>query len=102
MKLALKSGSKTVTTAGTSVALVASSTWARGLRLAAPAGNAGAVYLGDSGVASTNGLALAPGDIVSFTEIFGVEDGAVNLANVYVDAATNGDKVTFAYLEPVS
>lgn len=103
MKYALKSGSKTVATAGTAVALTSSSIWARGLRLAAPAGNAGNVFLGGSTVSATTGIILAPGDHISLSDLMGAgDDAAVNLSAVYIDAATNGDKLTFAYLEPAS
>lgn len=105
MKFSLKSGAKTVTTAGTRVALSTSSVWARGLRFSAPAANAGVVYVGDVTVAAANGLSLGAGSVVSFADLFGNVEGdlpAINLADVYVDAATNGDKITFAYLEAVS
>jgi hypothetical protein len=103
MKYVLKSGSKTVTTAGTRVALSTSSIWARGLRFSAPAANAGVVYVGDSTVAASNGISLAAGSIVSLADFFGANpEAAVNLASIYVDAATNGDKLTFSYLEPAS
>lgn len=102
MKYALKSGSKTVTTAGTRVALSSSNVWARGLRVSAPAANAGNVFLGDSSVAASNGIVIAPGSQIAFSELFGLEDGSVNLGSIYVDSATNGDKLTFAYLEPAS
>lgn len=104
MKLAIKSGSKTVTTAGTRVALSSTAIWARGLKVSAPAGNAGAVFLGDVTVAAANGLSIAAGVTVDLTALFFdkiPEMPAVNLANVYVDAATNADKLTFLYFEEV-
>lgn len=105
MKYALKSGAKTVAAAGTRVALSTSSIWARGLRLSAPAANAGVVYIGDVSVAASNGISIAAGTILSFADLFANSHGelpAINLAQVYVDAATNGDKITFAYLEEAS
>jgi len=105
MKFSLKSGSKTVATAGTRVALSTSPVWARGIRISAPSANAGVIYIGDNTVAAANGISIAAGGILSFSESFINPPGdlvAINLADVYVDAATNGDKVTFAYLEPVS
>lgn len=102
MKYALKSGAKTVTTAGTRAALSTTPIWARSLRLSAPAGNTGVVYIGDVTVAAANGISIAAGSIVSFSDLFGADNTTVNLANIYVDAATSGDKVTFAYLEEVS
>jgi len=105
MKFSLKSGAKTVTTAGTRVALSTTAIWARGIRISAPAGNAGAIFIGDVTVAAANGISIAAGGILSFSEVFINPPGdlvSINLKDVYVDAATNGDKVTFAYLEPVS
>lgn len=104
MKYALKTGQKTVATAGTQLALVSSSTWARTLRLTAPASNAGLVYIGDSNVDSSTGIAIAAGDTLSFSDLLSAQNGdipLINLASVYVDAANNGDKITFAYLDVV-
>lgn len=102
MRYQIASGSKTVTTAGTRVALATSDTWVIGLQLAAPAANSGVIYLGDVTVASTNGRVIAAGGTVNFTDITGtspeVEDvPQINLKDTYVDAATNGDKITFNY-----
>lgn len=98
MKYSLKSGQKTVATAGTQLALSSSGTWARNLYLAAPAANAGAIYIGDSNVDSATGYAMAPGASVALSSLLG-HDIAVYLDDIYVDAANNGDKVTFLYLE---
>jgi len=102
MKYSLKTGARTVATAGTRLALTTAPVWARSLRLSAPAGNAGVVYIGDVTVAAANGISIAAGSVVSFSELFGGDMTAINLASVYVDAATNGDKITFAYLEDFS
>jgi hypothetical protein len=102
MKFVLKSAAKTVTTAGTRVALSTTQVWARGLQISAPAANAGVVYIGDITVAASNGLSLAAGSSVSLAALFKDIDNmiALNLASIYVDSATNGDKVTLVYLEP--
>lgn len=102
MKYALKSGAKTVTTAGTRVALSTSNVWARGLKVSAPAGNAGAVFLGDVTVAAANGISIAAGTTVSLADFVEAEPPIVNLASIYVDSAINGDKLTFVYFEPVT
>lgn len=101
-RYALKSSSSTVATAGTRVALKSSPTWAAGLLLSAPAANTGVIYIGDSSVDATNGYVMAAGDSVSLRDLFGDDDGIVNLASIYVDAALDGDKVTVAYLEGIS
>lgn len=104
MKFALRSGAKTVTTAGTRVALSTTAVWARQIRLVAPAGNAGNVFVGDVTVAASNGVALAPGAILPLADLLGDnldKLAAIDLSKCYVDAATNGDKLTFCYFEPV-
>jgi len=100
MKYALKSGAKTVTTAGTRVALSTTNIWARGLKVAAPAANAGAVFIGDVTVAASNGISIAAGTTLSLADFTEIEPPTINLASIYVDAATNGDKITFCYFEP--
>lgn len=100
-KFAVKSASKTVTTAGTRVALSTVDLWARGLILLPPAANSGVTYFGDVTVAAASGLSMAAGIQVKALEALGLKDdiGAVNLKNCYVDAATSGDKVSFMYFE---
>jgi len=56
--------------------------------------NTGYVYIGNDGagdVASTNGLELAPGDIVVF-------DHVGNLANIIIDVSVNGESVAWLCL----
>lgn len=103
MKLQIKSGVATVATATTAVALASTDTWAIGLSLAAPAGNTGVVYLGDSTVAAANGRVIAAGGTLNFADLVGKDlaSAKINLKNVYVDAANNGDKLTFAYFTEV-
>ena len=98
MKYRVKSGQKTVAAAGTAEALSSTGIWARNLYLSAPAANTGAIYIGDSDVDSITGFAMAPGSSVALSDLLG-QDIAVYLDDLYVDAATNGDKVTFLYLE---
>mgnify|MGYP003612434561 CR=1 FL=1 len=83
----ITSGVKNVTTSGTRVALGASAVLTSGVTVKAKATNSGLIYVGGSTVASSNGFQLAAGE-----EVF-VEVG--NVATVYVDAAVNGEGVTY-------
>jgi hypothetical protein len=58
--------------------------------------NTGNVYVGDSTVSSTRGVELAPGDSMTFQAID--KEKRYNLAEIYVDAATNNDSVRFVYM----
>jgi hypothetical protein len=79
---------KTVSSAGTAEALVGSSTdLLHGVTIKALAGNSGNVYVGDSDVSSANGMELEAGDFLFLS--------VGDLADVYVDVATNGDGVSF-------
>lgn len=84
---AIYSGQNTVASAGTAEAIGSSQAILSGVTVKALAGNAGVVYVGNSGVDSTNGLELSPGEQV-FIEV-------ANVATVYVDAATNDDGVSW-------
>jgi hypothetical protein len=91
----LKTGSKTVSSAGTAVALVASATPCSSFIIRAMENNAGAVYLGDSTVSSSNGKVEPRASIA-----FGGDQntGVVDLLNIYVDADNAGDGVDFWYI----
>lgn len=84
---ALYAGQTVVVSAGTAVALAASQALVSGVRIKAKSTNSGAIYVGNDGVSSSNGFILAAGDEV-FIEI-------ADLASVYIDAATNGDGVSY-------
>lgn len=85
-------GVKTVTTAGTDVALAAS-TVCKKVDIQSQTDNTSLVAIGGSGVDATiatgTGIVLYPGETYSF-EID-------NLADVYVDALVNGEGVRFTY-----
>ena len=87
-------GVKTVTTAGTDVALVATSTPAKVVIIQAQTDNTGAIAVGGSGVDATvatgTGILLYAGDSVTLE----VDD----LADVYIDATVNGEGVRYTYL----
>jgi hypothetical protein len=79
-------GKKTVTTAGTRV-ILASSTACKSVTIKALSSNTGTIYVGDSTVASTNGLELLAGDAVSLD--------IANLNTVNIDASVSGEGVTY-------
>lgn len=92
----LISGQTTVAAAGTAVALHATAT-GRAVVVRALAGNAGKVFVGNDGVGdvtSANGFELSAGEQ---TPPILLADG--KLSSLYVDAATNGDKVCWITLE---
>jgi len=77
----------TVTTAGTRVQLGANA--ASVVIVRAKPGNTGLIYVGGSGVTAANGYDLSPGGEVT-----------LNVSNtnlIYVDAATNGDGVSYIW-----
>ena len=80
-------GAKTVSTAGTQVALASSQVITHGVRIKALAGNTNNVYVGDSSVSSTTGIVLDAGEEI-FLQI-------ANLATVYIDVDTNGEGVRY-------
>lgn len=82
-------GKKTVTSAGTAEAL-ASSTSSASVTIRALGTNTGQVYVGDSGVDSTNGYQLDAGDTVSLD--------IDNVSDVYIDVDTSTEGVTYLYV----
>jgi len=90
------SGLCTLTTAGTAVVL-GTQTIQGPIAIHAVAGNAGVVYIGNTGaddVASTNGFEMSAGEtiVLSYVE---------NLSDIYVDAANSTEYVTWLALEVV-
>ena len=84
------SGLKTVTTAGTALAL-GTQIIAAPLLVKALTTNTGLMYVGNDGagdVASTNGYPLLPGEEVLFEHVS-------SLASVFVDSAVNGEGVAW-------
>jgi len=88
----ISQGAKTVTTAGTAEAIVASSTPAKFILVTANSGNTGVVAIGGSGIlAASNGGKLK----AEQTVMLPVPDW--DLQNMYLDVSTNGDGITFTY-----
>lgn len=82
-------GRATVATAGTRVPLVGSETViVSGVSVKAHAGNDGTIFVGNDGVTSGNGFLLAPGEAFFF-------EFAGNLQSINIDAAQNGDGVSY-------
>ena len=92
--MATLSGKKTVTAAGTAVPLSAGLVVNGPVMVKALAGNTGAVYIGNvaGDVDSTNGLALAAGEVVVFNQVG-------DLMHIWLDSAVNGEGVTWICLE---
>ena len=89
--MSLPIGSITVATPGTAVAVATSGNAITAVSFRARTDNTGAVYVGDSGVSSSNGYRLEPGDelSLSFKE-------TIDLRRFFVDADTANDAVDFA------
>ena len=60
--------------------------------------NTGTAYVGISDVSATNGYSLENNDDVGLTLDFRGLGGRIQASDVWVDAATNADKVEFALL----
>ena len=87
------SGQKTVTTAGTAIAL-GSQIINGPIMVKALSSNAGAIAIGNDGandVTTSNGLLLAADDIIIF-------DFVGNLASIYIDSENNGEGVSWISL----
>lgn len=85
-------GVKTVTTAGTDVAL-ATSTSAKWVTIQAQTDNTNYIAVGASGVDATvatgTGIMLAAGDVITLP--------VDNLADIYIDSLVNGEGVRYTY-----
>lgn len=90
-------GSKTVTTSGTSVALVASSTDAQMLYVRAKADNTNNIYFGNSTVDETTSqqITLIANQAVTISATGGYK---IDVNQFYIDADTNGEGVDFLYI----
>jgi len=88
-------GVKVVATAGTDVALVASSTPVKFVAIQAQTDNTGNIAVGATGVDATEatgtGILLGAGESI-------VMDHVMDLADVFIDSSVNGDGVRFTYI----
>ncbi len=80
-------GHKTVTTAGTAVALGNSTQLINGITIKALLANTNIIYIGDSEVSNSSGYELYAGDQVFVA--------CTDLASIHIDAAVNGEGVSF-------
>ena len=81
--------------AGTAVRFVSQPTPIRSLLVYANDANTGKVYIGGSGVNSTNTPPLSAGDQLPFEFVEFEGDIADNLADFYIDAAVSGEGITY-------
>ena len=89
-----KFGTTTVSTAGSEQQISNTAHRVLWIKAKALAANSGIAYLGDSDISATNGYELSAGNEIeiSFREL----GGSVEFSSIYVDVATNGDKVCWA------
>lgn len=67
--------------------------------LSAPAANTGTIYVGDSNVSTTRGIAIIKGT----TQVINAPDGQfLDIYNMWFDAATSGDDLLVSYLVKVN
>ena len=89
----LDAGTTTVSTSGSEQQLSNTVNRVLWIKAKALAANSGISYLGVSDVSTTNGYELSAGNEIEirFREL----GGSVAFSSIYVDAATNGDKVSW-------
>lgn len=80
-------GQKTVTTAGTEVALTTSKSLKSGVMIKALTSNTGIIYVGLNPVTSSTGFELLPGESV-FLEIY-------NSSLIYIDSSVSSEGVSY-------
>ena len=92
----LDAGTTTVSTSGTEQQLSNTANRVLWLKAKALAANSGIAYLGVSDVSTTNGYELSTGNEIeiNFREI----GGSVVFSSIWVDVASNGDKVSWAVI----
>jgi hypothetical protein len=88
-----------VASAGTAVQLLNTSDRVLWIKIKSLAANAGIIYVGDSAVSSTNGYELDPGGGVDGqVELPIPEGGSIKASDIWVDAQTSGNDVTWIAL----
>lgn len=89
---------KTVAATGTPEALVADETPAQWVEMIAQkdqgSANTGSIWYGPSSADATNTRLMATGAVARIDAPAGQK---INLADIFIDVATNGDGVTFTY-----
>jgi hypothetical protein len=92
----LDAGTTTVSTAGTEQQISNTANRVVWLKAKALAANSGIAYLGVSDVSATNGYELSAGNEIEID--FKAAGGSVVFSTIYVDVASNGDKVSWAVI----
>ncbi len=94
---------KAVSSAGTQVRLSTVSLVVRAVIIQAEPSNTGNIFIGGSGVSSADyGILLAAATneaLVLSAEQLGAREGRIDLYDVWIDAAQNGDGVSVLYSE---
>jgi hypothetical protein len=89
-------GTTTISTAGTEQRISNTANRVLWLKAKAIAANSGITYIGVSDVTATNGYELSAGNEIEID--FKAAGGTIAFSTIYVDAATNGDKVCWAVI----
>jgi len=89
-------GTTTISTAGTEQQISNTPNRVRWIKIKALAANSGITYVGVSDVTATNGYELSAGNEIEIS--FADVGGTITFSTIYVDAATNGDKVCWAVI----
>lgn len=90
----LDSFQRTVTTAGTEVALKTTTFKVRNFAIKALHANTGFIYVGRNGVTSSTGYPLDAGESVAAAAIMTRgSDGSYDLSQIYIDSSVNGEGV---------
>ena len=93
----IKGSQKTVTTAGTAVALSSTKLLVSSMIIKAKKGNSGIIYVGDSEVSSSDNDGLERTESLNWESDGNA--GALNMANQYIDASIDGEGVDIWYVE---
>lgn len=103
IKVGLKAATKkAVAAAGTPERLIGASLEVKSAIILADPTNQGNVYLGESDVTGSKCVLLEPGKALEITpeDSLADEDGVViDLNDIFIDAANNGDGVFISYLQ---
>jgi len=89
-------GTTNVASAGTRVQISNTTNRVRWIQVKALAGNSGLVYLGVSDVSASNGYELAATNTIEIN--FADSGGTIAFSSLYVDAASNNDKVCWSVI----
>lgn len=98
---------KAVASSGTPEALTTSDLLVRKFRMAAASDNTGLIFIGTSaatataanGITLVRGTAAVPGTVLEFGGLENNSGPKINLKDIYVGVATNGDQVNVLYVE---